>query len=43
MAEKHGSFTWYELMTTDSKGGEKFYRDVVGWGAERAPSTQMVR
>jgi uncharacterized protein len=41
MTEKHGSFTWYELMTTDSNGGEKFYRDVVGWGAERAPSTQM--
>jgi len=41
MANTHGSFTWYELMTTDAKGGEKFYRDVVGWGAERAPSAQI--
>jgi uncharacterized protein len=22
---------WYELMTTDMKAAEKFYRDVVGW------------
>lgn len=41
MADTHGSFTWYELMTTDAQAGEKFYRDVVGWGAERAPGTQM--
>ena len=41
MADTHGSFTWYELMTSDAKAGEKFYRDVVGWGAERAPATHM--
>ena len=22
---------WYELMTTDMKGAESFYRTVVGW------------
>ena len=22
---------WYELMTTDMKGAEAFYRNVVGW------------
>ena len=22
---------WYELMTTDMKAAEAFYRDVVGW------------
>jgi predicted enzyme related to lactoylglutathione lyase len=22
---------WYELMTTDMKAAESFYRDVVGW------------
>ncbi len=22
---------WYELMTTDMKGAEAFYRDVIGW------------
>jgi predicted enzyme related to lactoylglutathione lyase len=31
-----GSFVWYELMTSDAKGAEKFYRDVVGWGAQPA-------
>ena len=24
---------WYELMTTDTKGAEGFYRTVVGWAA----------
>src|SRR5262245_34660013 len=24
---------WYELMTTDTKGAEVFYRTVVGWAA----------
>ena len=31
MAISHGSFVWYELMTTDAKAAEAFYRDVVGW------------
>ena len=22
---------WYELMTTDMKGAEAFYRNVIGW------------
>ena len=33
MSSFHGSFVWYELMTTDTAGAEAFYRDVVGWGA----------
>jgi len=36
MPETHGNFVWYELMTTDAKAGEAFYRDVVGWGAQKA-------
>jgi predicted enzyme related to lactoylglutathione lyase len=28
-----GKFVWYELMTTDTKASEAFYRDVVGWTA----------
>jgi predicted enzyme related to lactoylglutathione lyase len=24
---------WYELMTTDSKAAEPFYRDVIGWSS----------
>lgn len=31
MAISHGSFVWYELMTTDAAAAEAFYRDVVGW------------
>ena len=29
---KRGQFVWYELMSTDPKGAQKFYGDVVGWG-----------
>ena len=29
----HGKFFWYDIMTTDMKASEKFYADVVGWGA----------
>lgn len=27
----HGSFLWYELMTTDPEAAAAFYRDLVGW------------
>ena len=28
------SFVWYDLMTTDTKAAEAFYRKVVGWEAK---------
>ena len=31
MAQGHGNFIWYELMTTDPLAAEAFYRAVVGW------------
>lgn len=31
MTTLHGSWIWYELMTTDSKGAKAFYEKVVGW------------
>lgn len=31
MVNPHGSFIWYELMTTDPEGAKRFYEDVVGW------------
>jgi predicted enzyme related to lactoylglutathione lyase len=31
MANRHGSFIWYELITSDAEGAERFYSDVVGW------------
>jgi uncharacterized protein len=41
MADSQGKFVWYELMTTDMAGAEKFYRDVVGWGARRQDTPNM--
>ena len=31
MPQKHDSFIWYELLTTDQPKAEKFYSTVVGW------------
>lgn len=31
MVNPHGSFIWYELMTTDPQGAKSFYEAVVGW------------
>jgi predicted enzyme related to lactoylglutathione lyase len=36
-----GKFVWYELMTTDMPGAEKFYTQVVGWTAKDAGMPQM--
>jgi predicted enzyme related to lactoylglutathione lyase len=36
MSDSQGKFVWYELMTTDPKAAEEFYRSVVGWGAQDA-------
>ena len=30
MASPHGSFVWYELMTTDATAAEAFYKSVIG-------------
>jgi predicted enzyme related to lactoylglutathione lyase len=34
MADSHGSFAWYELMTTDMEAAKAFYAAVVGWEAQ---------
>jgi predicted enzyme related to lactoylglutathione lyase len=36
MASLHGTFVWYELMTTDAAAAETFYKDVIGWNAQDA-------
>jgi uncharacterized protein len=41
MANKHGDFIWYELMTTDADGAREFYHKVVGWDIEAVPSGDM--
>jgi uncharacterized protein len=33
-----GKFSWYELMTGDTKAAGKFYSDVVGWTTHAMPS-----
>jgi len=30
----HGSFFWYDVMTTDTKAAQKFYSEVIGWSAQ---------
>jgi uncharacterized protein len=34
MPGQHGKFCWYELLTSDPAGAEKFYSAVVGWTFE---------
>jgi uncharacterized protein len=34
MANQHGDFIWYELMTTDADAAADFYGKVVGWSAK---------
>ena len=36
MSKYHGKFIWYELMTSDTKAAESFYRGVIGWEAKDA-------
>lgn len=38
MANHHGDFIWYELMTDDADAAREFYEAVVGWRIEAAPS-----
>lgn len=34
---KHGSFDWFELMTTDVEGAKLYYSDLFGWEYEEMP------
>jgi uncharacterized protein len=36
MAQPHGCFVWYELMTTDMDAARTFYAGVLGWGTQDA-------
>ncbi len=36
MANSHGRFLWYELVTTDMEAAKAFYGEVVGWGTQDA-------
>ena len=41
MANHHGDFIWYELMTTDAHAARSFYEAVVGWDIEAEASGPM--
>ncbi len=41
MANLHGDFIWYELMTNDADGARDFYSAVIGWTIEERPSGDM--
>lgn len=44
MANKHGEFIWYELMTKDPEKARAFYENVVGWTiSEQAPGGMEYR
>ena len=40
-AQMLGRHVWSELMTTDTKAAETFYKNVVGWTAEPFGNTPM--
>ncbi len=39
MSKNHGKFVWYDLMTSDIKAAESFYRSVIGWNAKDSGKT----
>ncbi len=41
MTSMHGTFVWYELMTTDMAGAELFYKSVIGWDARDSGMSDM--
>lgn len=36
MANQHGDFIWYELLTSDAEAAARFYGAVIGWQARPA-------
>ena len=40
MFSPQGKFSWYELMTSDTKAAGKFYSDVVGWTTQDMPGIE---
>jgi predicted enzyme related to lactoylglutathione lyase len=41
MANSHGRFIWYQLLTTDVEAAKAFYAEVVGWGTRDASAPGM--
>ena len=41
MANDHGRFVWYELITTDTECAKAFYPNVLGWGTQEVSMPGM--
>lgn len=41
MANQHGDFVWYELLTSDADAAARFYGAVTGWQNRRAEGAAM--
>lgn len=41
MTNPHGSWIWYELLTTDADAAIDFYSQIVGWTPSKFPSAEM--
>ncbi len=41
MADHHGCFVWYELLTTDIAAAKAFYGSVVGWEGQDASTPEF--
>jgi uncharacterized protein len=39
MSKNTGKFVWYDVMTSDTKAAEAFYRSVIGWDAKDSGMT----
>jgi uncharacterized protein len=39
MSKNAGKFVWYDLMTSDTKAAESFYRSAIGWDAKDSGKT----
>jgi len=41
MANQHGDFVWYELLTSDADAAARFYGAVLGWQNRRAEGSEF--
>lgn len=35
--QQHGAFSWFELLTSDLKGAQAFYKQLFGWELQEGP------
>jgi predicted enzyme related to lactoylglutathione lyase len=40
--QRHGAFSWCELMTTDVDAARRFYPELLGWTTEEFPMSGMM-